>query len=202
MKMQKSNDKYLFNITLSAMFIAIGLVLPFLTGQLQTIGNMLLPMHIPVLLCGLICAWQYGLCIGTILPLMRSLLFGMPIFYPSAIAMAFELAVYGFIVGLIYGKSKWKCLRSLYRSMLAAMLSGRIVWGIVMVILLGVKGGVFTFSAFIAGAFTNAVPGIILQLIFIPGIMIVLGRTKMVKFSKKTDEKYIKEANIDMKENG
>ena len=64
------------NLTLSAMFLAIGLVLPFLTGQIPEIGSLLLPMHIPVFLCGLICGWQYGAVVGFILPLLRNLLFG------------------------------------------------------------------------------------------------------------------------------
>ena len=87
---------------LSAMFMALGLVLPFFTGQIQNIGNMLLPMHIPVFLCGLICGWKYGAVVGFILPLMRSVLFGMPVMFPNAVAMAFELMTYGLVVGLIY----------------------------------------------------------------------------------------------------
>lgn len=77
------------NMVLSAMFIAIGLVLPFFTGQVPQIGNMLLPMHIPVLLCGLICGWKYGILVGFILPLLRHTIFGMPILFPTGIAMAF-----------------------------------------------------------------------------------------------------------------
>ena len=71
-------SKSLKNLVLAAMFMAIGFVLPFLTGQIPQIGNMLLPMHLPVFLCGLICGWQYGLAVGFILPLIRSLVFGMP----------------------------------------------------------------------------------------------------------------------------
>lgn len=166
------------------MFLAMGLVLPFLTGQIQVIGNMLLPMHIPVMLCGLLCGWQYGGAIGFVLPLLRSTLFGMPIFYPSAIAMAFELAAYGLLIGLFYHRSKWKCIRSLYRSLVFAMLGGRIVWGGAMTVLMGVKGNVFTLSAFSSGAFLNAIPGIVLQLVLIPALMVALDKTKLVRFSK------------------
>ncbi len=60
---------------------------------------MLLPMHIPVLLCGLICGWKYGILVGFILPLLRHTIFGMPILFPTGIAMAFELATYGFVIG-------------------------------------------------------------------------------------------------------
>ena len=90
------------NLVLSALFIAIGITLPFLTGQLKIIGKMLLPMHLPVMLCGLICGWQYGLICGIITPLLRSVLFGMPLLFPSAAAMSVELAVYGSVIGLLY----------------------------------------------------------------------------------------------------
>lgn len=182
------------NIALSALFLALGFVLPFFTGQIQVIGNMLLPMHIPVMLCGLLCGWQYGGAVGFILPLLRSALFSMPPFYPSALAMAFELAAYGLLMGLFYHRSKWQCIRSLYRSLVFAMLGGRIVWGAAMTVLMGVKGNLFTLSAFWAGAFLNAIPGIVLQLVLIPAIMVALDKTKLVHFSKghshkKQDEK-------------
>lgn len=171
-------------LTLSAMFISIGLVLPIFTGQIPTIGNMLLPMHIPVFLCGLICGWQYGLVVGLVLPLMRTALFGMPVLFPTAIAMAFELATYGFVSGWIYGHSRWQCVIALYRSIIAAMIAGRAVWGVVQVILLGVSGGGFTWQMFMAGAFLNAIPGIIIQLILLPTVMVALNRTGLVRFHK------------------
>lgn len=173
------------NLVLTAMFLAIGLVLPFLTGQIKEIGNMLLPMHIPVFLCCYICSWKHGMALGFILPLMRSMIFHMPTFYPNAVAMAFELATYGFVAGYLYYKSKYKCTKALYKSMIASMLAGRVVWGIVEVIILGIGGSVFTFSAFITGAFVKAVPGIIVQLILIPAIMVALGRAKLVPLIKK-----------------
>jgi hypothetical protein len=160
-------------------------VLPFLTGQIKEIGNMLLPMHLPVFLCGLICSWKYGLILGFVMPLMRSAIFHMPMMYPNAVAMAFELATYGFVAGYLYGKSKYKCTKALYKSMLSAMIAGRIVWGVVEVILLGINGELFTLSAFISGAFAKAIPGIIIQLILIPAIMVALGRAKLVPLIKK-----------------
>lgn len=176
------------NLTLGAMFLAIGLFLPLFTGQIPQIGNMLLPMHIPVLLCGLICGWQYGLTVGFILPLLRYAIFGMPVLYPSGIAMAFELATYGLVIGFLYGHSRWKCIISLYRSMIIAMIAGRIVWGTVRVFMLGVASEAFTWQMFMAGAFLNAIPGIIIQLIFIPAIMVALNKTGFVEFSKKSQQ--------------
>lgn len=176
----------ILQLTLAAMFLAIGIVLPFLTGQIKQIGNMLLPMHIPVLLCGLLCGWQYGLAVGFILPLFRSVLFSMPVLFPTAAAMAFELASYGAVAGLLYSRSRWKCVIALYRSLIAAMLFGRVVWGVAQMLLLGIKGNRFTWQMFFAGAFLNAIPGIVLQLIFIPAVMVALNRAGLVRFTRHT----------------
>ncbi len=177
-------NKNLLNLVLSAMFLAIALVLPFLTGQIKEIGNMLLPMHIPVMLCGLVCGWQYGLTIGLIAPLLRSALFGMPIMFLSAISMAFELATYGFVIGFLFSKARWKCIKSLYCCLVISMVAGRIVWGIVQCILLGFGNNGFTISMFLSGAIIKAIPGIVLQLMFIPTIMLVLGKTHLVHMKK------------------
>ena len=187
--MYETIKKTLKNLTLAAMFLAAGLVLPFVTGQIPQIGSMLLPMHLPVLMCGLVCGWRYGLVVGFILPLMRSVLFGMPPMFPTAVAMAFELASYGGLAGFFYGRSKWKCVIALYRALLAAMIGGRLVWGGGMVVLTGMSGSSFTWAMFLSGAFLNAIPGIILQLIFIPTMMIALDRTGLVRFHRKKHHK-------------
>ncbi len=184
--MDEKRRKPVLNLTLSAMFMALGLVLPFLTGQIKQIGSMLLPMHIPVFLCGLICGWQYGLIVGFVLPILRSILFGMPILFPTGIAMAFELATYGAVIGWLYSHSRWQCVIALYRCMIVTMLAGRLVWGAVQAVLLGINGNAFTWKMFITGALLNAIPGIILQLILIPAIMVALNRTGLVRFGRKT----------------
>lgn len=160
-------------LVLSAFFMALGIVLPFLTGQIQQIGNMLLPMHIPVLLCGFICGWQYGLAVGLVTPLLRSALFGMPPLMPTAAAMAVELAVYGVMTGILYEKLPKKTLY-IYVSLLGAMIAGRAAWGIVGIPLYGIAGSGFTAQIFMAGALFNAIPGIILQIVLIPVIIIAL----------------------------
>lgn len=174
------------SVTVSGLLLAVGLVLPFLTGQLKNIGSMLLPMHIPVLLCGLICGWRYGAAAGFILPLFRNLLFSMPPM-PGAISMAFEMGVYGLVAGAVYPASRWKCVVSVYKSLIAAMLAGRLVWGAAQYLILGIRGEGFTLEAFLAGAFLNAIPGIILQLIFIPILMLALGKTGAVRLQKRED---------------
>ena len=155
-------------LTLAAMFFAIGVILPFFIGQIPLIGQMLLPMHIPVLLCGLIVGWQYGLVAGFFLPLVRGMLFGMPALFPNGIGMAFEMATYGLVIGYLYSHSRWQCIKSLYRCLIVAMIAGRLVWGAVRV----------------AGALINAIPGIVLQLILIPMIMVALNKAKIVPFKK------------------
>ena len=188
--MLKTKNNNLVSMLLSAMFIGVGLVLPFLTGQIQQIGNMLLPMHIPVMLCGLICGWQYGLAVGAVLPLIRSFLFTMPVLYPSAVAMSFELATYGFVIGLMFTCAKWKCVKSLLRCLFVSMIAGRIVWGLVTTILMGFSADHFTLYAFVTGAFINALPGILLQILLIPSVMLLLDKIHIHKFSSCNSGKY------------
>ncbi len=171
-------------LVLSAMFLALGLVLPFLTGQIPEIGKTLLPMHIPVLLCGMICGWQYGLTVGGVTPILRSLIFSQPILYPTAVAMAFELATYGIVAALLYRAFKKNLPLSLYGSLIGAMLAGRIVLGIANTILFAINGNTYTFALFLAGAFTNALPGIAVQLILIPATMLALWQTKLAPIEK------------------
>lgn len=167
-------------LDVTAMLFAVGMVLPFFIGQIPAIGKMLLPMHIPVLLCGFIVGWQYGALIGFLLPIVRGLVFGMPPLYPNAVAMAFEMAAYGFVSGYLYSHARWQCTKMLYISLVTAMLAGRIVWAFAEVILLGIGGNIFTWKMFAAGAFLNAIPGIIVQLTLIPLIMVALRRAKVV----------------------
>ena len=145
----------------AAMFLALGLVLPFVTGQVPQIGNMLLP-------------------------LLRYMLFGMPPLFPNGTAMAFELATYGAVVGWLYNHARWQCVISLYRCLIAAMLAGRLVWGVAEICLLGIGGAGFSWQMFMAGALLNAIPGIILQLILLPSIMVALYRTGLVPFKRES----------------
>ena len=166
-------------LILAALFLALGYVLPFFTGQVPAVGKMLLPMHIPVLLCGFVCGWQYGLVVGFVVPLFRSMLTGMPIMMPTAVGMAFELAAYGAVSGLLY-RSLPRKTWSIYGALLGAMLSGRVVWGIVSILLYGIQGSMFSWQMFLGGAILNAVPGILLQLILVPVIIILLEKTGLM----------------------
>lgn len=166
-------------LVLSAMFLALCLLLPFVTGQIQKFGQMLAPMHIPVLLCGIVCGPIWGAAVGFIAPLLRYMLFGMPIIYPMGISMAFELATYGLVIGLLYmalNKKSWGSMVSL----IGAMICGRAVWGIARLVLAGLKSTPFTLEMFIAGAFTTAIPGIICQILLIPLIVALLKKFKLI----------------------
>lgn len=176
--MNKINESNLNRLIFSALFLAIALVLPFLTGQIPQIGSMLSPMHIPVLLCGFLCGWPWGLAVGFIAPLFRSLLFGMPPMIPGAVAMAFELAVYGGVSGYLRRKLP-RTKPAIYAVLIISMIAGRLVWGAARVILAGLSGSSFTWAAFLAGAVTNAVPGIILHLALIPILVMALERAGM-----------------------
>jgi len=170
-------------MVLSALFLALGIILPFFTGQIPRIGNALLPMHIPVLLCGFVCGWQYGLIIGLIVPIFRSMIFSMPPMMPTAVAMAFELAVYGAVTGILYAKLP-KTKPFIYISLLVAMVAGRLVWGIISIPLYGIAGKSFSIAIFVANGFTNAIPGMILQIVAIPIMIMALERAGVLKNGK------------------
>ena len=166
-------------LTASAMCLALCLVLPFLTGQIPQIGSALLPMHIPVLLCGYLCGPWWALLVGICAPLLRHLLFGMPPLL-TAMAMSAELAGYGAVCGIMYRKFP-KNLTGIYLSLIIAMIAGRILWGIAMVFITGIGSNGFTWSLFVAGALTNAIPGIILQLILIPILVSTLRKANFIE---------------------
>ncbi|MDD2214154.1 MAG: ECF transporter S component [Oscillospiraceae bacterium] len=167
-------------LALSALFLALGFVLPFITGQLQSLGQALLPMHLPVLLAGFICGPWWGLAVGLLTPLLRSLLLGMPPLYPTALAMMLELGTYALVAGLIYrarvSKRPEGSLAAVLAALVPAMLSGRVVWGLATWFLLGLRQQSFTLPAFVAGAFMNSIPGIVLQLILVPLILRALAK--------------------------
>lgn len=168
------------NMAMAAVFLALCFILPFFTGQVPAIGSKISPMHIPVLICGYVCGWQWGLAVGFVAPVLRSMIFGMPPMMPTAVAMSFELAAYGAMTGWLYARLP-KNHVSVYVSLIGAMLFGRIVWGLVSVVLYGVMGNTFTVQAFLTGAFINAVPAIILHIAIVPLIVIALRRAKVLK---------------------
>ena len=175
MRNTKMTSLQIRRLIYAALYLAIAMVLPFITGQIPEIGSALCPMHIPALLCGFMCGWPWGLAVGFIAPLLRSVVFGMPTMFPGAVAMAFELAVYGGMAGFLRQKLPRK-KGVTYAVLLISMIAGRIVWGAVQVILAGLSGSTFSWSPFLEGAVIIAAPGIILQLILIPILVIAMER--------------------------
>ena len=166
-------------LVLSALCLALCLVLPFLTGQIPQLGNALCPMHLPVLLCGFLCGPLWAGGIGLIAPLLRYVLFHMPPIYPTAFSMCFELATYGLVSGLLYRRLPEK-FGWLYLSLIVAMVAGRLVWGAVRAIISGAGGAAFTWTLFLTEGFVNAIPGIIVQLILIPAIVTALQKARVI----------------------
>lgn len=164
----------------AALCLALCMVLPFLTGQIPQIGSALSPMHIPVLLAGFLCGPWWAMAVGAAAPLLRFALFGMPPIFPTGVAMCFELAAYGLVSGLLYARLPKKA-SNVYVSLLVAMVAGRVVWGIARAALSGVAGQPFTWAAFLAGAFLNAVPGIILHILLVPVIVLALRRAGVME---------------------
>lgn len=166
-------------LVFSALMLATALLLPFLTGQIPQVGSMLAPMHIPVLLCGLVCGAPYGLAVGLIAPGLRFLMFSMPPIFPVGLAMTFELAAYGLAAGLLY-RALPKKASSLYISLIGAMLAGRCVWGIAMTVIAAVSAVPFNLTIFLSGAFATALPGIVLHLVLIPPVALALQKAGFV----------------------
>ena len=176
--MSKSGNN-IRNMIMAALCLALCMILPFITGQVPQIAAIISPMHIPVLLAGYVAGPWWALGVGFIAPLLRSVIFGMPPMVPTALAMAFELAAYGFFAGLFFALFPKKT-PFIYVSLILAMLLGRAVWGFAMFCILGLTGGEFTFDVFLAGAFLNAIPAIVIHIILIPLIVIALRHAKLL----------------------
>jgi len=174
----------ILKLVYAAVCLALCMVLPFLTGQIPEIGNMLCPLHIPVLLAGFLCGPWWAMGVGFIAPALRYLLFGMPALLPAGIPMMFELLTYGLVVGLLFRRLPRKP-GYVYVSLIGGMIAGRVVWGIAAVIVYSAMSKPFTWVAFFAGAVINAIPGIILHIILIPVLVFALHKAKIIDFHTK-----------------
>ena len=180
--MKKTNVK---RICAAGILLSVGIVLPFITAGIPQIGNMLLPMHLPVLLAGLLLGGRDGAIIGATLPLLRSVMFSSPTLFPRAIAMSAELLTYGLVVGVCYkllSRTRLHISVCSFISLVISMLLGRVVWGIVMLIILG--GQTFTFTLFLTHAFVNATLGIAALLFSVPLIFEALRQTQFFSWLK------------------
>lgn len=176
----KLNKNPIKEIVLASLLIAMGIVLPFLTGSNPQLGGVFLLMHIPAFIAGLVLGAKYGLLVGLITPILRSLTVSMPPLFPQALAMMFELGAYGFFIGLSYRILPKKPL-FVYVSLIIALLIGRGVWGIAASIFYPMAGISFTLDKFIAAAFVTGLPGIAIQVILVPLVFIYLQRTGVLE---------------------
>lgn len=176
-----NRNSFAYRLVVTALLLALGLVLPFLTGQLPTLGQAISPLHIPAFIAGLTCGWSYGMVLGLVLPILRSLLFGMPPLVPVAIPMAAELAVYALVCGLLYPalRSHMKRLPAILLAMLIAMVAGRVVGGAAKALVLGFTGGSFTFAMFISSYFVSTAIGAAIHLIVVPPVVLALEKAHL-----------------------
>lgn len=166
------------NLVLAGLCVALGIVLPVAFHAIPNAGSVLLPMHIPVLLCGLICGPVYGLICGVLTPALSSLITGMP---PAAYlpSMLCELAVYGLLAGLFIRFVKTKNrTANIYIALVLAMIGGRIIYGIVNALIF--QAGSYSMQMWLAGAFVTALPGIVIQLVILPIIVIALRKARVI----------------------
>lgn len=166
-------------LVMAALCTALGVVLPTLTHSIPNAGSVLLPMHIPVLLCGLACGWPYGLACGLMAPTLSSLITGMP--GPAYLpAMVCELAAYGLISGLsarfIHTGRR---TRDIYLQLVSAMLIGRMVYGAVNALIF--RAGSYSMEIFLTAAFVTALPGILIQLVVLPALILALEKARMLE---------------------
>jgi hypothetical protein len=175
----RSNTK---DLTISAMLLAFGVVLPNFTGP--QIGSILLPMHLPALLAGILVGKRNGVMVGMLIPLMRSFLFGMPPLVPIASSMALEMATYAFVAGMIFNSTSRFSMKKLYLAVVAAMFAGRIVFGLSMFTMLvgfGLGSGFYSMGIWFGSVFASSWIGIVLHLILIPMIVLALRNSGVLR---------------------
>lgn len=178
--MAKKTSTMIAKLIYSSMFLALALLLPFLTGSISWMGTAFLPMHLPVILCGFACGQYWGLAVGAVAPFLRFMLFGAPTF-PNVIAMAFELATYAFIAGMLFKKLD-KSVLMYYVTLITSMVCGRLVWSLVTFVLMfiGVGSGSFTLGFIWTSTVASCIPGILFQLLFIPLIVNVFKQNHLL----------------------
>lgn len=169
-------------LTTASLCVALGILLPQLFHAIPNFGTVFSPMHLPVLICGLICGWKFGLLCGILTPALSSVLTGMP---PAMIlpGMVCELAVYGLVSGFIFFRANTgNRLVDIYLALIPSMLLGRLFAGLLNGLIF--RAGNFTLQMFIAGYFVTSLPGILVQLVLIPALMLLLEKAKVIQYAR------------------
>ena len=161
-------------LTMSAMIVAIGIILPILIRMIPNGGVLFSPMHIAPLLAGLAVGPVYGVVVGVLCPILNSMISGMPQGL-TLIAMCFELPTYGLVSGLLIDKNS---KIQVYTSLVIAMLVGRIVGGIVQATLLGAQN--YSLKIWATSYFVSTAPAIVIHIILIPIVYFALKKAKLV----------------------
>ncbi len=165
--------------TLCALFIAFCYVLP-IAFHAVGLGSVVAPMHIPVLLCGMICGSGYGALCGIIGPILSHLLGGMPPL-PMLVRMVPELCVYGLVGGITMKSIRTgRAAADVYISLVITMIAGRIVGGIATAIFYAVTSGVYSIALWATSYFVEGLPGIVAHLILVPVLVLTLQKARLV----------------------
>ena len=166
-------------LVISALMLAMGVVLPQAFHAIPNAGSIFLPMHIPVLVAGFAVGPVYGAIVGALTPVLSHLIFHMP---PAAIlgSMVCELCMYGFMTGLLSRivKTENKIVK-IFAVLIGAMLAGRVTYGILNALIF--RAGKYSLQAWISAAFTTALPGIIIQLIVVPAVVFALNKANQIE---------------------
>lgn len=179
--MKKNTHFKVRKMVVTALCAALGIVLPLVFHGVPNAGVVFLPMHIPILLCGILCGASYGLLCGFFTPLLSSILTGMP---PAALlpVMICELTVYGYVAGLVSKFRFKKPILSIYMALIAAMIAGRVTYGVCNSLLF--RAGDYSMQLWLTTAFITSFPGILIQLILIPILVLALRRAKVLSFDE------------------
>ena len=177
----KTRSQAIKKLCLSGMFLALAILLPFLTANSRELGNILCLMHLPIFVCGIVCGPVYGAAVGVTAPLLRSFLVGMPPFPAVSVPMAAELMVYGAAVGLLClifpKKTLW-----LYPNLLLSMVLGRIVSVVTKYLLYSLGKTEFSLSMVLQMNFITTLPGVALQLLLVPAVIFILKKQGVIRF--------------------
>jgi hypothetical protein len=165
-------------ISLCAMCIALCYVLPVAFHSVG-LGSILSPMHIPVLLCGLICGGWSGLICGIIGPAISSLLSGMPPLM-MLLRMIPELCAYGFVCGFMMKIHTGKTVSDVYLSLTIGMIAGRLMGGIASAVFYTITTGVYSVALWFTSYFAESIPGIIAHLILIPILYLTMEKARVI----------------------
>jgi len=177
--LKMSRAEFTKKLVYTATFVAFGILFPMVFHSLgPTAGRIILPMHIPVLLCGIICGWPFGIACGLLSAGLSHLFTQMP---PMAMlpSMLCELTIYGGVSGLLFHFVRTKnTVLDLYIVLISSMLLGRAAYGVLNALIFNV--GAYSFSIWVTAAFVTSLPGIIIQILLIPSLVLTFEKLKLI----------------------